>query len=150
VRTCCSTAPGGGAEGPRMKTRRDVLRLGFGAAMALTAACGPITPAAAPTAAPTPAPAKPAAGATTVSVSTPTPAAAAAAQPKRGGSLRVGMVGDAARLDGQLVTAVDATWMPFDRLTAYDRSLTPQPMLAESWEFSRDFKQLKLSLRKGV
>ena len=60
------------------------------------------------------------------------------------------MVGDAARLDGQLVTTVDATWMPFDRLTAYDDDLKPQPMLAESWEFSSDFKQLKLNLRKGV
>jgi peptide/nickel transport system substrate-binding protein len=48
------------------------------------------------------------------------------------------------------VTTVDATWAPFDRLTAYDQNLKPQPMLAESWEFSSDFKQLKLNLRKGV
>ena len=37
-----------------------------------------------------------------------------------------------------------------DRLTSYDANLKPQPMLAESWEFSNDFKQLKLNLRKGV
>ena len=60
------------------------------------------------------------------------------------------MVGDVARLDGQLVHAVDTTWMPFDRLTAYDAELKPQPMLAESWELSSDSKQIKLNLRKGV
>ena len=85
-----------------------------------------------------------------MSVSKPTRRAASGAQPKRGGTLKVGQIGDAARLDGQLVTTVDTTWMPFDRLTAYDANLKPQPMLAESWEFSSDFKQLKLNLRKGV
>jgi peptide/nickel transport system substrate-binding protein len=128
-------------------TRRAVLRaLGLGAGVALVAACGPITPSAAPTAAPAP----PAAGTSVSGVSASAPAPTAAAQPKRGGTLRVGQVGDAARLDGQLVTAVNATWMPFDRLTAYDADLKPQPMLAESWEFSSDFKKLKLNLRKGV
>ena len=48
------------------------------------------------------------------------------------------------------MTTVNANWMPYDRLTAYDANLKPQPMLAESWEFSSDFKQLKLNLRKGV
>jgi peptide/nickel transport system substrate-binding protein len=145
-------------------TRRVALRmLGLGAAAGLLAACGPNAPAASsPTsapAAPAPAPtaaaasgATPAAAApaaTTVSAAQPA-AASASGQPKRGGSLRVGQIQDAARLDGQLVTAVDATWMPYDRLTTYDANLKPQPMLAESWEFSNDFKQLKLSLRKGV
>ena len=97
------------------------------------------------------APASAAASATVMSRQpTSAPASASGAQPKRGGSLRVGQIGDAARLDGQLVTTVDATWMPFDRLTSYDANLKPQPMLAESWEFSSDFKQLKLNLRKGV
>jgi peptide/nickel transport system substrate-binding protein len=131
-------------------TRRTALRLvGLTAVAGLAAACGPIAPTSAPTA-PPPAPA----GTTsTVSVSQPAatqPATGAGGQPKRGGSLRVGQIGDAARLDGQLVTTVDATWMPFDRLTAYDASLTPQPMLAESWEFSSDYKSLKLNLRRGV
>jgi peptide/nickel transport system substrate-binding protein len=40
--------------------------------------------------------------------------------------------------------------MSFDRLTAYDANLKPQPMLAESWELSSDNKRLKLNLRKGV
>src|SRR5947209_5443693 len=130
-------------------TRRDTLRvLGLGGGLALVAACGPSTPSSAPTTT-TSAGTNP--GGTSVAVSTPAAKpTASAAQPTKGGSLRVGMVGDAARLDGQLVTAVDATWAAFDRLTAYDKNLKPQPMLAESWEFSSDFKQLKLNLRKGV
>jgi len=134
-------------------SRRAALRvLGLGAAAGLLAACAPTGPtASSPTSVPAAA-ATSAAGAPTVSVSQSTPASAATtgAQPKRGGSLKVGQVGDAARLDGQLVTSVDATWMPYDRLTVYDANLKPQPMLAESWEFSSDFKQLKLNLRKGV
>ena len=126
-------------------TRRDALRIvGLGAGLALVAACAPIpSPSSAPTATIS-------AGGTAVSAATPAAKPTIAAQPTKGGSLRVGMVGDAARLDGQLVTTVDATWAPFDRLTAYDQNLKPQPMLAESWEFSSDFKQLKLNLRKGV
>src|SRR5262249_42906254 len=100
--------------------RREVLRL-LGAGVAITVGCAPAAPAT---------PAQPAA--TSVSTVAPAPAATAVAQPKRGGTLRVGMVNDAARLDGQLVTTVNATWMPFDRLTAYDGNLKPQPMLAES------------------
>ena len=96
---------------------------------ALIAACSAPAPAASPTS---------------------VPLAGTAQQPRRGGTLRVGQVGDIARLDGQLVTAVDTTWMPYDRLTAYDTNLQPQPMLAENWEFSSDYKQLKLNLRKGV
>jgi peptide/nickel transport system substrate-binding protein len=38
----------------------------------------------------------------------------------------------------------------YEKLTAYDDSLKPQPLLAESWDFSADAKQLKFNLRKGV
>ncbi|MBV9577048.1 MAG: ABC transporter substrate-binding protein, partial [Chloroflexi bacterium] len=134
-------------------SRRAALRvLGLGAAGGLLAACAPSAPgASSPTSVPAAA-STPAAAGAAVSVAQATPAAAAttASQPKRGGSLKVGQIGDAARLDGQLVTTVDATWMPYDRLTAYDANLKPQPMLAESWDFSSDFKQLKLNLRQGV
>ena len=133
-----------------MTTRRELLRLAaLSGGLALAAACAPIASPAAPTTAPAPAAPPPAAGASTPAAA-PRPTAGSGAQPKKGGTLRIGMIGDAARLDGQLVTTVDATWMPFDRLTAYDENLKPQPMLAESWEFSSDFKKLKLNLRKGV
>ena len=61
-------------------------------------------------------------------------AAAPAGQPKRGGNLRIGVAGDVARLDGQLYSSINTTWIAFDRLTPYDDKLKPQPMLAESWD----------------
>ena len=162
---------------PARLSRRAALRLlASGGSVMFLAACAqqPSAPApaatAVPAAKPTEAPAKPteasakpaeaakpaAPAATTAPAAAPTaapaPAAAAkpAAQPKSGGTLRVGQVGDIPRLDGQLVSAVDTTWMAFDRLSAYDEKLQPQPMLAESWDVSSDYKQIKLNLRKGV
>ena len=75
---------------------------------------------------------------------------AAAAQPKSGGTLRVGMVGDIARIDGHLLSTGNVSWAPFDRLIEYDQNSKPNPMLAESWELSSDSRQIKLNLRKGV
>ncbi|MBO6727781.1 MAG: ABC transporter substrate-binding protein [Rhizobiaceae bacterium] len=50
-----------------------------------------------------------------------------------------------------LAPAYDAfTANVFDTLTRYDGDLTPQPRLAESWEFSDDGKTLTLKLREGV
>jgi peptide/nickel transport system substrate-binding protein len=151
-------------------TRRSALRLvASSAGLALLAACQPASPAA-PTAAPAaPAPTKPAAApaAPTTApapaptavqvVATPTAAAAAApkpaaGQPRTGGVLRHAQTADVATLDPYLVTTagMETSWLVFDRLTAYDSSLKPQPMLAESWDFSPDYKTFKLNLRKGV
>jgi peptide/nickel transport system substrate-binding protein len=138
--------------------RRAALRLVLSAAgISLLAACGAPAPSA-PPAATQPAAAPPATAAQSTPAAPGKPAqaqaaptsAAASGQPKRGGSLRVGVAGDVARLDGQLYSSVNTTWMSFDRLTAYDANLIPQPMLAESWELSSDATQLKLNLRKGV
>src|SRR5499427_10426616 len=129
--------------------RRAALRFILSSAgISVMAACtpAPSAPAAAPTTASQPQPA--AAQATPASAAQPT--APSAQQPKRGGTLRVGVAGDVARLDGQLYSSINTTWMSFDRLTAYDANLKPQPMLAESWELSSDAKQLKLNLKKGV
>src|SRR5262244_47527 len=83
-------------------TRRSALKLLISASgVAFVAACGPAAPpapAAQPTTAAPPAAAKPAG--TTASVSTPAAAAAAAAQqPKTGGTLRWGQVGDLVTID---------------------------------------------------
>ena len=134
---------------PTRLGRRAALRLILSTAgISVLAAC---TPAPGPSA-PTPAPPTPVTGQSTPAAATaggqPTPAAAA--KPKRGGTLRIGVAGDVARLDGQLYSSINTTWMSFDRLTAYDAQLKPQPMLAESWELSTDAKRLKLNLRKGV
>jgi peptide/nickel transport system substrate-binding protein len=57
-----------------------------------------------------------------------------------------------ASLDPHLTTTAgqETTYLVFDRLTAYDLSGNPQPMLAESWDVSPDFTSFKLNLRKGV
>jgi peptide/nickel transport system substrate-binding protein len=120
-----------------------------------TAASKPTAPAAAPTTAPaaTAAP-KPAAAPT----AQPTPQAvaqatsAAGAQPRAGGTLRLGMVGDVSTLDGHNTTPnqFDTTWSVFDRLISYDARLQPQPELAETWDLSSDLTQIKLNLRKSV
>jgi ABC-type transport system substrate-binding protein len=149
--------------------RRTALRVLFaGAAIALQAACtaAPAAPTPPPTAAPVPtaatglttAPVKPtgaSAQPTTPPPPTVTVAAApkpTAAQPKSGGTLRLGMVGDVSTLDGHNTTPnqFDTTWSVFDRLISYDTRLQPQPELAESWDLSSDLTQIKLNLRKGV
>jgi peptide/nickel transport system substrate-binding protein len=94
----------------------------------------------------------------TATFSPTTTAAATAAKPsagapKTGGKLRFAMATDldqgveAARLGNAYTPSV---FMMFDTLTAYDAQRKPQPLLAESWDWSTDNKTLKLTLRKGV
>src|SRR5919202_3667764 len=114
--------------------RRQLLRvLGAGAGAAALAACGVVPAATEP---------RPTPGAT------PAPA-----QPKSGGTLRVGRSDDITTLDGMFFqsTTLGTTYgTVYERLIDYDGQLTPRPMLAESWEFSPDAKQLTFKLRKGV
>jgi peptide/nickel transport system substrate-binding protein len=151
-------------------SRRAALRFfGVSAATALLAACGVAPQAAAPTSAPAapttpPKPAdagptsaaKPTAAAASqptvgVAAAQPTPAAGAG-QPRRGGVVQYSIQADLSSIDGHVRTpgAVDSLWLAFDRLTTYDQKLQPQPGLAESWEVSPDYKQVKFNLRKGV
>src|SRR5215471_10865196 len=104
--------------------------------------------AAKPTSAPTLAPA----AQSTVTAAATAPPQPAAVQPRTGGTLRHATTADVASLDPYLVTTngMETSWLVFDRLTAYDASLKPQPMLAESWDYTPDFQQFKLNLRKGV
>jgi peptide/nickel transport system substrate-binding protein len=71
---------------------------------------------------------------------------------RSGGTLRVGILGDIPSLDPHQLTppVPDVTFSVWDRLLEYDTKLTPQPLLAESWEMSGDGKQIKLTLRQGV
>jgi peptide/nickel transport system substrate-binding protein len=84
-----------------------------------------------------------------VSSSAPAPASVA---PRRGGTLRLAIPADITSLDGHISSSnlSTTTGNIFDRLVAYDVKLQPQPMLAESWDVSEDYKQVKLNLRKGV
>src|SRR5215472_7580931 len=94
----------------RLSRRSALGLLATAAGSAWLAACVPSAPTA---------PAAPAA-----STSSPP----AAAQPKAGGTLRMGIPGDLATLDGHLtqgLTGFDTLWQVFDRLTAYDAKLQP-------------------------
>jgi len=66
--------------------------------------------------------------------------------------LRIGVLGDIPSLDPHQLTppVPDVTFSVWDRLLEYDARLTPQPLLAESWDMSGDGKQIKLTLRQGV
>ena len=149
---------------PSIISRRAALRmLAAVGGVTLAAACGPTVPSTAPTTAPAAAPkpaatTPPAAAPAGATAAAPAPAAvatqpaAAAGSPKSGGTLRVAIGADPASLDGHLYAAgrFDTTWLIYDRLTEYDLNLKPQPMLAESWDVSSDYKSIKLNLRKGV
>jgi Bacterial extracellular solute-binding proteins, family 5 Middle len=79
-------------------------------------------------------------------------ASPATAQPRAGGTLRVGIVGDIPSLDphqlgGSVADVLSPIW---DRLMEYGPQTKPRPALAEGWDLSRDGTQLELSLRRGV
>ena len=151
----------------RLIRRRTALRLlSIGAGATLLAACSPgiVAPAAptvAPAAAVPPTPAPPAATVAAVPATiglTPAPAATAppprpvTPQPRAGGVLRMATASEPDTLDGHRIYAPTqgSVFQLYDTLTAYDDQRKPQPMLAESWDVSTDFKQVKLNLRKGV
>jgi peptide/nickel transport system substrate-binding protein len=127
-------------------SRRTALQLLLsGTGVAVLTACGAIPQAGggAPAAQPT------SGGASVVSAPAP---ATPAVQPRSGGMLRAALPTEIPNVDphGNSPNAYDTLWLAFDRLTAYDAKLQPQPMLAESWEVSSDYREVKLNLRKGV
>ena len=139
--------------GFRSISRRAVLQaFATAAGGSLLAACG---------LSPSPSPSSPTAAATNVvpqSSSPPTPtvaqtgAAAASSTPKSGGTLRTVLSADIASLDPHVFAggAADTLWLIYERLTADDLQLNPQPVLAESWDTSSDYKTMTFHLRKGV
>jgi peptide/nickel transport system substrate-binding protein len=73
--------------------------------------------------------------------------------PHGGGTLRFGIIGDFTSLEPQTIGtngAVDNLYSVWDRLIVTDANQQLQPMLAESWEISDNYQQIRFNLRKGV
>src|SRR5712691_7082090 len=141
--------------------RRTLIKLVTGgASTSVLAACGVAPVAQAPAVTPAPAASTVAAVAQpavtmvtkpTAPPAAPTPTSVPQAQDKSGGILKQAMALEVVSLDPMLKVQNDFAWIGvYDRLTVYDDTLKPQPMLAESWEISSDAKQVKFNLRKGV
>ncbi len=130
---------------PMKLNRRAALGLvasGFGAAV--LAACAPASPTSSPTVSTSSSgDLAPTAGATAAATAGPIP------QPKAGGTLRIGSDVDVNRLDPHFRLG-DVYYGVYDRLTQYDLNHNVQPMLAESWDISPDYTQIKFNLRQGV
>ncbi len=116
-----------------------------GAALPLAAACGPTSQPA------TTAPTQP------VVQGKPVGTAAPAAQPtgelKKGGSLKVAILGEPPALDIMFTTATvtrNIGWHMFETLYAPNAKMEPQPLLAEKGEVSADAKTWTFGLRKGI
>jgi peptide/nickel transport system substrate-binding protein len=142
-------------------SRRAAVRmLAASAPVALLSACGAHVPATLTAAPPNPAStAMPPATTATQAASVPTTATAptlaptqTAAQPQRGGTLRAGLVGDVGVINPHAIgpQPLQTIFCIWDRLIAYDATGKPQPMLAESWDFSTDQTKLQFKLRRGV
>lgn len=148
------------------RSRRAFLRrtaaLGLGlAALPLAQACAPLNPAPAPTSPPAattpPAPAAttgtggpiPKAPAPTQAVAAPPQAPAVA---KTGGTLRLVQSSDIAPREPHLRQDANAPigLTVWDTLARYDKNLKPQPVLAERWDWSPDYRTLTVKLRQGV
>src|SRR5262249_14672250 len=77
------------------------------------------------------------------------PAAAAAA----GKEMVIGFLGDATSLNPVVATdgqSYIAEWPMFDSLVELDQNLGVRPLLAESWDVSRDGLTYTFKLKKGV
>jgi peptide/nickel transport system substrate-binding protein len=143
--------PGGSPILEQSVSRRHLLKglatlAAAGAVLPLAAAC-----AAVPSAAPTSAPAQPATAAK--AGVTAAPAAASAAELKKGGSLKVAILGEPPALDIMFTTATvtrNLGWHMFETLYAPNSKMEPQPFLAEKGDVSTDAKTWTFSLRKGI
>jgi peptide/nickel transport system substrate-binding protein len=148
---------------PKITRREALATLAAASSLALFAACsGPAAgPAAAPVvpttaSVPTPAgqPQDKAAAAGFLPVgpgpTSPDPLHPWTGQPRAGGSLRMGSLGDLPNLDGHFINGSNTLYPVWDRLIDIDASLNPHPALAQSWEVNSDYTQMTFHLKPGV
>jgi peptide/nickel transport system substrate-binding protein len=90
--------------------------------------------------------------AATTSSSVSSSSAATSAAGKPGGRLRIIQLNDVAPREPHLTLGANAVvqMSVWDTLTRYDEKIQPQPLLAESWSWSADYRTLTLKLRQGV
>ena len=118
--------------------RRALGLLGLSAGMALIAACQPGVPSAVATP-------PPAGGSKPASTSAP-----AAEEPRSGGILRQGNLGDLPTLDGNFLNGQSTIYPVWDRLVELDPQLNARGILVESWDVDDKYTRIALHLRKGV
>ncbi|HEV2055276.1 MAG TPA: ABC transporter substrate-binding protein [Methylomirabilota bacterium] len=81
------------------------------------------------------------------------PGATAQEQPRMGGVLKAGMIGEAPTLDLHATTAVitqQITWHVYETLYTYDKNMSPIPMLAEGHAIADNGRRYTITLRKDV
>jgi peptide/nickel transport system substrate-binding protein len=126
-------------------SRREALKLLTSAAgIAVLDACQSPAPSAAP--APTAAAARGAPSTSSSAASAP----AATDQPRSGGILRQGNLGDLPTLDGNFLNGQSTIYPVWDRLVELDPQLNPVGILAESWDVDDKYTRIALHLHKGV
>jgi peptide/nickel transport system substrate-binding protein len=133
-------------------TRRSLMQAAAVGAAGLLAACTAPAPSApaATTVGQTAAPTNAAAAVSNASVSAPTPAPTPLEQPRSGGILRQGNLGDLPTLDGNFLNGQSTIYPVWDRLVELDPQLNPRGVLAESWDVDEKYTRIALHLHKGV
>src|SRR5689334_5381827 len=124
----------------RMSRRRALGLLGLTAGVALVAACQPTTPSAGP----------PSSSANTAKPPSSSATQNVVEQPRSGGILRQGSLGDLPTLDGNFLNGQSTIYPVWDRLVELDPQLNPKGILVESWDVDDRYTRIALHLRKGV
>lgn len=83
-------------------------------------------------------------------VSSATSATSASEQPRSGGILRQGNLGDLPTLDGNFLNGQSTIYPVWDRLVELDPQLNPKAILAESWDVDDKYTRIALHLHHGV
>ncbi len=81
------------------------------------------------------------------------PGAATAAQPKKGGTLKIGIFGEAPSIDPMFTTATITRNLSshlYEGLFGNDRNFSPQLDLLAGYEMTKDGKTATMKLRKGI